>query len=49
MCTGGRVRYHLRHNLGRNNCAVVFVGYAARGHLQATAVEMPALHQQFML
>ncbi len=31
MCTGGRVRHHLRHNLGRPNCAVVFVGYAGLG------------------
>ena len=31
MGTGGRVRHHLRHNLGRHDCAVVFVGYAARG------------------
>jgi metallo-beta-lactamase family protein len=31
MCTGGRVRHHLRHNLGRHNCAIVFVGYAGRG------------------
>jgi metallo-beta-lactamase family protein len=31
MCTGGRVRHHLRHNLGRHNCSVVFVGYAAQG------------------
>jgi len=31
MCTGGRVRHHLRNNLGRPECGVVFVGYAAQG------------------
>ena len=31
MCTGGRVRHHLRRNLGRDRCAIVFVGFAARG------------------
>ncbi len=31
MCTGGRVRHHLRHNLWRPECSVIFVGYAARG------------------
>jgi metallo-beta-lactamase family protein len=29
MCTGGRVRHHLQHNLGREKSSVVFVGYAA--------------------
>jgi metallo-beta-lactamase family protein len=33
MCTGGRVRHHLRHHLGRPQSSVVFVGYAARGTL----------------
>jgi len=33
MCTGGRVRHHLRHNLWREESSVVFVGFAARGTL----------------
>jgi len=31
MCTGGRIRHHLRHNLPRDACSVVFVGFAAVG------------------
>jgi metallo-beta-lactamase family protein len=33
MCTGGRVRHHLRHNLPRPDCSVIFVGFAAEGTL----------------
>jgi metallo-beta-lactamase family protein len=33
MCSGGRVRHHLRQHLGRPQSSVVFVGYAARGTL----------------
>lgn len=33
MCTGGRVRHHLRHNLWRRESSVIFVGFAARGTL----------------
>ncbi len=29
MCEGGRIRHHLRHNLPRRECAVVFVGFQA--------------------
>jgi Cft2 family RNA processing exonuclease len=39
MCTGGRVRHHLRHNLGRHNCAVIFVGYAGRGTLARRIID----------
>jgi metallo-beta-lactamase family protein len=39
MCTGGRVRHHLRHNLAREHCSVVFVGYAADGTLARSIIE----------
>jgi metallo-beta-lactamase family protein len=39
MCTGGRVRHHLRHNLGRSDCAVIFVGYAANGTLARRIID----------
>ncbi len=39
MCTGGRVRHHLRHNLDRANSAVVFVGYAATGTLARRIID----------
>ncbi|MCC0034759.1 MAG: MBL fold metallo-hydrolase [Hoeflea sp.] len=31
MCTGGRVRHHLKHNIWRSECSVIFVGFAAEG------------------
>lgn len=39
MCSGGRVRHHLKHNLGRHNCAVIFVGFAARGTLARRIID----------
>jgi metallo-beta-lactamase family protein len=33
MCTGGRVRHHLKHNLWRRDSSIVFVGYASNGTL----------------
>ena len=39
MCTGGRVRHHLQHNLGRDKSAIVFVGYAASGTLARRIID----------
>lgn len=39
MATGGRVRHHLRHNLGREESSVVFVGYAAQGTLARQIID----------
>jgi len=39
MCTGGRVRHHLKHNLWREDSSIVFVGYAARGTLARLIID----------
>jgi metallo-beta-lactamase family protein len=39
MCTGGRVRHHLQHNLSREDSSVVFVGYAAAGTLARRIID----------
>lgn len=39
MCTGGRVRHHLQHNLGQEKSAIVFVGYAATGTLARRIID----------
>ena len=39
MCTGGRVRHHLQHNLGREELSIIFVGYAAIGTLARRIID----------
>ena len=39
MCTGGRVRHHLRHNLWRRESSIVFVGFAARRTLARQIID----------
>ena len=39
MCTGGRVRHHLQHNIGREDSSIVFVGYAANGTLARRIID----------
>ena len=39
MATGGRVRHHLKNSLWREDCSVVFVGFAAHGTLARRIID----------
>ncbi|MFV2005145.1 MAG: MBL fold metallo-hydrolase RNA specificity domain-containing protein [Gammaproteobacteria bacterium] len=39
MCSGGRIRQHLKHNVWRSDCHVIISGFMARGTLGRTLVD----------
>jgi Predicted exonuclease of the beta-lactamase fold involved in RNA processing len=49
MCEAGRIKYHLRYNLGRKECSILFTGFQAAGTLGRRIIDgakLVRIHQQ---
>lgn len=50
MCTAGRIKHHLAHNISDPECTVLFVGYQARGtlgHVILSGIDPVRIHGQW--